>query len=200
MRLLILTILSLFSFVTAPAQGHKIGDVVSNFTLKSTDGKMVSLNDFKDEKGVILIFDCNTCPFSQAYNERIKELHIKYAKQGFPVIAINPNDPNISPGDSFEKMVSYAKKNKFPHYYLQDTEQEVARAFGATNTPHVFVLTNKDDAFKVAYIGAIDNNSKNATAATKHYVQDAVNALLQGDSPEVTSAKAIGCTIKWKRS
>jgi peroxiredoxin len=200
MRLLILTILSLFSCTMAPAQGHKVGDVVENFTLKSTNGEMVSLNDYKNEKGVILIFDCNTCPFSQAYNERIKELHSTYAKKGFPVIAINPNDAKVSPGDSFEKMVTYAKENEFPHSYLQDTDQTVARAFGATNTPHVFVLTNENNAFKVAYIGAIDNNSKDASAATKHYVQDAVDALLQGKNPDVTSAKAIGCTIKWKRS
>jgi thiol-disulfide isomerase/thioredoxin len=161
---------------------------------------MVSLSDYANEKGVILIFDCNTCPFSKGYNERIKALHRMYAEKGFPVVAVNPNDPAASPGDSFDKMVSYAREKDFPHTYLQDESQEVARAFGATNTPHVFVLDNDNGKFKVAYIGAIDNNPKDGAAATKHYVQDAVEALLDGNAPGVTSAKAIGCTIKWKRS
>ncbi len=180
--------------------GYEIGETVEGFTLKSTSGEMISLSDYNSEKGVILIFDCNTCPFSQGYNERIKALHRKYADQGFPVLAINPNDPQVSPGDSFDKMVAYATDKNFPHTYVQDTSQEVTRAFGATNTPHVFVLNNENGSFKVAYIGAIDNNSRDASAATEHYVEDAVEALLNGNEPPVTSAKAIGCSIKWKRS
>ncbi len=201
MRLLVLfTALLLVSFNSPERDGYEIGETVENFTLKSVSGEMVSLNDFKNENGVIVVFDCNTCPWSQGYNERIKALHRMYAGKGFPVIAINPNDPGASPGDSFEKMVAYAKEKDFPHTYLQDQSQEVARAFGATNTPHVFVLNNDQGEFKVAYIGAIDNNPRDGAAASKHFVQDAVNALLDGDDPEVTSAKAIGCTIKWKRS
>jgi peroxiredoxin len=200
MRLLIISVVSIFSFIMPQSDGYEIGDTVDNFTLKSVTGDKVSLQDFSNEKGVILIFDCNTCPFSQRYNDRIKALHAKFADKGFPVVAINPNDPKVSPGDSFEKMVSYAKDKNFSHYYLQDESQDVAKAFGATNTPHVFVLKNQQGNFSVAYIGAIDNNSQDASAATKHYVEDAVNSLIQGKSPSVTSAKAIGCTIKWKRS
>lgn len=197
---LLLTVFSLTAFDTFVRNGYEIGEKVDDFTLKSVSGDMVSLSDFSDEQGVILVFDCNTCPWSQGYNERIKALHRMYADKGFPVVAVNPNDPSASPGDSFDKMVAYARDKEFPHTYLQDESQEVARAFGATNTPHVFVLDNDNGDFRVAYIGAIDNNPRNGEAATKHYVQDAVDALLNNETPEVNSAKAIGCTIKWKRS
>ncbi len=198
--LLLIPVLFIFSFTATLKNGYEVGDTVNDFKLKSTSGNMVALSDFADQKGVILIFDCNTCPYSQGYNERIKALHVKYADKGFPVVAVNPNDPNVSPGDSYEKMVAYAKAKDFPHTYLQDVTQEVARAFGATNTPHTFVLRNVNGNFQVAYIGAIDNNPRSGKDATKHYVEEAVNAILKGESPEVTSAKAIGCTIKWKRS
>ncbi len=182
----------------ARPSGYEVGEIVEPFSLPSVNGDIVSLNDYTDEKGVILIFDCNTCPYSQAYRERIKELNKMYADEGFPVVAVNPNDPGKSPGDSYEAMVAYAKKHNYKHPYLQDTEQEVTRAFGATNTPHVFVLENKNGDFHVVYIGAIDNNTRDASAADRHYVQDAVNALLNGNEPAEVKTKAIGCSIKWK--
>ena len=189
-----------FFVITAagPISGYEVGDIVEPFTLKSVSGEMVSLSDYSGEKGVILIFDCNTCPYSQAYRERIKDLNEMYADKGFPVVAVNPNDPAQQPGDSFDAMVDYAKKHQYKHPYLQDTKQTVARAFGATNTPHVFVLKNEDGKFRVAYIGAIDNNTRDASAADKHYVQDAVDALIQGKVPAENKTKAIGCSIKWK--
>jgi glutathione peroxidase-family protein len=153
---------------------------------------MVSLADYKDAKGFIVIFDCNTCPYSKAYNERIQELNEKYAAKGFPVIAINANDGS---GDRFEDMVRVAKSKKLKYPYVFDETQKIAKAYGATNTPHVFVLTK---ALKVSYIGAIDDNARNAEAATKHYVEDAVDALLAGKPVTVTKTKAIGCGIKWK--
>lgn len=200
LKLKLLSILCLLTFFAGAdiTDGYKPGDTVKNFALKGVDGKTVSLADYKDEKGVILIFDCNTCPYSKAYLQRIKDLHTSYASKGFPVVAINPNDPGKSPGDSFDAMVAYADENGYEHAYLQDTEQTVAKAFGASNTPHVFVLERDGDDFKVAYIGAIDNNTKNASAADKKYVESAVDALLEGKQPETTKTKAIGCTIKWK--
>ncbi len=179
----------------APAKdGYEVGDKVADFKLKNVDGKMVSLADFKTAKGFIVMFDCNTCPVSKAYNERILALNKKYASQGFPVIAINPNDPSVSAGDSFEKMVDYAKKKGYDFPYLVDETQNVAKAFGATNTPHVFVLT-KD--LTVAYIGSIDN-SRDAGNVTKKYVEEAVDALLAGTEVPTPKTKAVGCTIKWK--
>jgi thiol-disulfide isomerase/thioredoxin len=161
---------------------------------------MIALSDYKSAKGAIVIFDCNTCPYSKAYNDRIIALHKKYAAKGFPVITINANDPQISPGDAYEEMVARAKKKNYDFPYLVDETQTVAKAFGATNTPHVFVLQKTGNDFKVAYIGTIDNNSRNASAATKKYVEDAVDALLGGQSVANPTTKAIGCTIKWKNS
>lgn len=190
----------LFVAGTTVKNGYEVGDAVADFKLKNVDGKTVSLSDYKDKKGVIVIFDCNTCPYSKAYNDRILALDSKYDSKGFPVVAINANDPGISPGDSFDKMVEYAKSKKYTFPYLIDESQQVARAFGATNTPHVFILKNEGNTFKVAYIGAIDNNSRDASAANEKYVEDAVEALLSGKEIPTTKTKAIGCTIKWKNA
>jgi peroxiredoxin len=175
--------------------GYEVGDTASDFKLKNVDGKMVSLADFKDAKGFIVVFDCNTCPYSKAYSERIIALNKKYASLGFPVIAINPNDPTISEGDSFDEMVKLAKKKNYDFPYLVDESQSVAKSFGATNTPHAFVLTKE---LKVAYIGAIDDSARKPEAATKKYVEEAVDALLAGKTVTTTKVKAIGCGIKWK--
>ena len=176
-------------------EGYEVGDIAADFTLKNVDGKMVSLGDFKSAKGFIVIFDCNTCPYSKAYSERIIALHKKYAPLEYQVIAINPNDPSKSQGDSFEEMVKVAKKKGYNFPYLADESQSVAKAFGATNTPHVFILT-KD--LKVSYIGAIDDNARNADAVSKKYVEDVVDAMIAGKPVPFTKTKAIGCSIKWK--
>ncbi len=193
-------LVALFLIPGNPIAGYQVGDTVESFSLPSVQGTDVALSDFNDQNGVILIFDCNTCPYSQAYRDRIKALHANYSGKGFPVIAINPNDPVRQPGDSFDKMKSYAAENGYKHHYLQDVDQSVTRAFGATNTPHVFVLENNSGKFVVRYIGAIDNNTRSAAAADKKYVEDAVNALLSDTTPEVSKTKAIGCSIKWKAS
>ncbi len=181
-------------------EGYKVGDTVGSFKLKNVDGKMVSLADYNNSKGVILIFDCNTCPYSKSYNDRIIGLHEKYSPKGLPVITINANDSQISPGDSFEEMVKRAKAKKYTFPYLLDESQDVARAFGATNTPHVFVLQKVGSDFKVAYIGAIDNNSRDSSAADKKYVEDAVDAILTGNKIPVNKTKAIGCSIKYRNA
>ncbi|MEM7109195.1 MAG: thioredoxin family protein [Bacteroidota bacterium] len=189
----------ILSFAGSPVNnGYKVGDKVEDFKLKGVDGKMMSLADHQEAQGFIVVFDCNTCPYSKAYLKRIKALNEKYADQGYPVVAINSNDPKRSPGDTFEEMVSYANENDYEHPYLYDADQTVAKRFGATNTPHVYVLNKDGGNLVVKYIGAIDNNSRDASAVDKRYVEDAVDALISGDKPAVTKTKAIGCTIKWK--
>jgi peroxiredoxin len=183
-----------FSFVT-PA-GYGVGDAVSDFKLKNIDGKMVSLSSF-DTKGVTVIFDCNTCPVSKAYNTRILALAKKY-KDTYPVVAINANDPGVSPGDSFDEMITYAKDKGYTFPYLVDETQNVAKAFGATNTPHVFVLTRTGKEFKVSYMGSIDDNTRNAADAKKKYLEEAIDELLAGKSVTTAKTKAVGCGIKWK--
>lgn len=201
MRVLKTTLLAATIFLSLAAlttSNYGLGDTVADFKLKNVDGKLVSLSDFKDAKGAIVIFDCNTCPFSKAYNERILALDAKYSSKGFPVVAINSNDPSVSPGDSYDDMVAHAKSKGYKFPYLFDETQDVAKAFGATNTPHVFVLKKEGNKFSVAYIGAIDNNARDAAAADKKYVEEAVDALMAGKKVENNKTKAIGCTIKWK--
>ena len=199
-HVMLMMVLVAATALTPKPTGYEVGDSVVDFKLKNVDGKMVALADFPNAKGFVVIFDCNTCPYSKVYNARIQELDKKFANQGFPVIAINPNDPSISRGDSFDEMVRIAKAKGYTFPYLIDETQSVAKAFGATNTPHVFVLNKKGSELEVAYIGAIDDNSKEANAVTKRYVEDAVNALLNGQPVTTTKTKAIGCGIKWKNA
>lgn len=198
LRMTSIALIAAIAFGFTVDKGYQPGDKVKDFTLKNVDGKMVSLSAFSGSKGVIVIFDCNTCPYSKAYNSRIIALNETFKPKGFPVVTINANDPSMSPGDSFEEMAAQAKKKKYSFPYLFDETQEVARDFGATNTPHVFVLQKEGDGFKVAYIGAIDNNSRDASAADKKYVEDAVNALLTGKPVPTEKTKAIGCGIKYR--
>jgi peroxiredoxin len=197
---LFILIALMVALVSAKPLKYEIGDAVMDFKLKNIDGKTVALSDYKTSKGAIIIFDCNTCPYSKAYNDRIIALNKKYSSVGFPVVAINANDPQISPGDSFEEMAAYAKRKKYDFPYLVDETQEVARAFGATNTPHVFVLQRDGKDFKVAYIGTVDNNSRDASAVSKKYVEEAVDALLAGQPVSTKATKAIGCSIKWRNT
>lgn len=199
MKKLFVALAVLVAFVAAKLpDGYKIGDKARDFKLKNVDGKMVSLSDYKDVKGYIVVFTCNHCPFAKAYESRILDLNKMYASKGFPVIAINPNDKSKEPDDSFENMVAKAKEKGYTFPYLYDESQEIAKAYGATRTPHVYVLSKNGKDLTVEYIGAIDNNADDAKAATKKYVEDAVNSLLAGKKPETAFTKAIGCTIKWK--
>lgn len=175
--------------------GFNIGDKATDFKLKNVDGAMISMAHYKDAKGFIVVFTCNTCPFSKMYEKRIDQLNQKYQSKGYPVLAINSNDVTKQPGDSFDEMVKRAEEKEYSFPYLYDESQAVATAYGATRTPHVYVLTK---SLKVSYIGAIDNNHKDADAVTEKYVEDAVDNLLEGKAVKTTSTKAIGCTIKWK--
>lgn len=177
--------------------GYSIGDKARDFKLKNVDGSFVSMAATSNAKGFIVIFTCNTCPYSVAYEDRIIALHNKYAEKGYPVITINPNDPIVQSGDSFENMQIRADKKAFPYPYLFDSTQEITLTYGATNTPHVYILERVNKDLIVRYIGAIDNNSRNASLATKKYVESVVESLLGGKTIETTKTKAIGCGIKW---
>jgi peroxiredoxin len=180
--------------------GYKVGDVVQDFKLKNIDGKMVSLADKKDAKGFIIAFTCNTCPVAKSYESRIVALNEQFATKGYPVIAIQSNDAQRSPGDSYEAMQQRSKAKNYSFPYLYDESQTVAHAFGASNTPHMFVVKRDGNQYRVAYIGAIDNNQRDAAAADKKYVEEAVNELLAGKPVTTTSARAVGCGIKWKEA
>ncbi|OIQ36192.1 MAG: thioredoxin family protein [Crocinitomix sp. MedPE-SWsnd] len=178
--------------------GYAIGDMATDFSLMNVDDQMVSLADYEEAKGYIVIFTCNHCPFSVAYEDRIIDLDEKYKAQGFPVIAINPNDPEENADDSFELMKVRAEEKGFTFPYLFDDGQEIYPQYGATKTPHVFVLEKTAEGNQVAYIGAIDDNTNEPENVTVKYVEDAVDALLNGEQPSVTETVAIGCSIKTK--
>lgn len=198
-------ILSAILFLTVSVQvysqrpiktGYKIGDIATDFRLKNVDNKMVSLSDYKGSKGFIVIFTCNHCPFAKAYQDRIIALDRKYAPLGYPVIAINPNDPKLEPIDSFEEMQQRAKEKGFTFPYLFDDGQKIYPQYGATKTPHVFVLNKENGKNIVRYIGAIDDNYANANDVTNKYVEAAIDALLVGKPIAQATTVAIGCGIK----
>lgn len=195
-QILSLTAAMLFAFTAFAQDGYKVGDYAEDFSLKNTDGKMVSMADFPDAKGFIVIFTCNHCPYSKLYEDRIIALDKKFKKKGYPVIAINPNDPEIEPDDSYEKMIIRAEEKGFTFPYLFDEGQKVFPKYGATRTPHVFLLNKEDDKLKVAYIGAIDDNAKKPKEVKNAYLANAVRAVMKGDTPDPTVTKAIGCSIK----
>ncbi|MGD1842629.1 MAG: thioredoxin family protein [Thermonemataceae bacterium] len=194
----LLCLLLISTSATLLEEGYQPGDKARDFNLKNIDDKMVSLKDFPDAKGFIVIFTCNHCPFSKMYEDRIIALDAAYKEKGYPVIAINPNDPVKQPEDSFDKMIVRAKDKGFTFPYLFDETQEIAKTYGATNTPHTFVLEKESNDLIVRYIGAIDNNAKAANEVSTKYVESAVDALLADKEIEKKRAKAIGCTIKWK--
>ncbi|TXE11131.1 thioredoxin family protein [Seonamhaeicola algicola] len=176
--------------------GYKIGDIAEDFSLKNIDGKKVSLSNYKDAKGFIITFTCNTCPYAVMYEDRIVALDKKYAPKGYPVIAIMPNNTSVVPGDNLQAMKQRAAEKGFTFPYLIDENQDVYPKFGATKTPHVFVLKKTGIGNIVKYIGAIDDNYKNAKAVTTKYVENAVDALINGNEVPEKETKAIGCTIK----
>ena len=181
---------------TSVQKGYKIGDSATGFKLKNVDNKMVSLSDYNDAKGFIVIFTCNHCPYAKAYETRIIGLNHKYASKGYPVIAINPNDPKVEPQDSFEGMQQRAKEKGFTFPYLFDEGQKIYPQYGAIRTPHVFVLQKENGKNIVRYIGAIDDNYADASDVSHKYVEDAVDALLSNKPVVLASTVAIGCSIK----
>jgi peroxiredoxin len=194
LKLLLFTIL--LATAISAQNGYDIGALAADFNLENIDGSFVSLSDFSESKGFIVVFTCNTCPYAVAYEDRIEALNKKYAKKGYPVIAIMPNNTEIKPGDSLDAMRKRANKKGFTFPYLIDREQAVFPQYGATKTPHVYVLQKNNEMLIVRYIGAIDDNYKDANKVVLKYVEDAVDALLMNRKVPVSKTRAIGCSIK----
>ena len=194
LKLLLFTVL--LATAISAQNGYDIGALAADFNLENIDGSFVSLSDFNESKGFIVVFTCNTCPYAVAYEDRIEALNKKYAKKGYPVIAIMPNNTEIKPGDSLDAMKKRANKKCFTFPYLIDREQAVFPQYGATKTPHVYVLQKNNEMHIVRYIGAIDDNYKDADKVVLKYVEDAVDALLMNRQVPVSKTRAIGCSIK----
>jgi len=187
--------LAALAIEAAGASALEIGEKGTDFTLAGTDGRVYSLATLKEAKVVTVVFTCNHCPVAQAYESRLIDIAKNYKDKGVAVVAISSNDPESVPQDSFENMLRQAKAKKYPHPYLFDPDQTVAKAYGATCTPHVFVL---DKERNLAYKGAVDDND-NARGVKEHWLKDALDALLAGKAPERAATKERGCSIKWKR-
>ncbi|RMA56790.1 thioredoxin family protein [Ulvibacter antarcticus] len=180
----------------AAAEGYAIGDLATDFKLLNVDGKMVSLSDYKSAKGFIVIFTCNTCPYAVASEDRIIALDQEFKDKGFPVIAINPNNPSVQPDDTYELMKEKAKDKGFTFPYLFDAKDKVYAKYGASKTPHVYLLQKEEAGNVVKYIGAIDDNVRSASLAKERFLANAINELLDGKPVSLKETKAIGCSIK----
>lgn len=188
------------SALSMNAQPIAVGSGAPDFSLKNIDGTTVSLSDYVNEKGVMVIFSCNPCPYVKAYEDRMIALHNEFAPQGVPVVYINANDPMQSPADSPKEMKKRAEDKNFPFPYLVDEGQKVYPAYGATRTPELFLLKNEGDGrFVVVYTGTVDDNYRDVAAVTVPYAANAVRALLAGNTPDPATTVAIGCGIKAKK-
>jgi len=177
-------------------EGLKVGDKAPDFSLMSTEDRKVSLANFENAKGYIVIFSCNHCPWVVKYEDRMIDLHNKYAAMGYPVIAINPNDPEVQPEDSFANMKKRVQEKNFPFTYLIDEGQKIFPLYGATRTPQVYLL---DVDRTVKYIGAIDDNAEDSSKVETKYLENAIAALQKGQDPDPSMTKAVGCSIKVKK-
>jgi thiol-disulfide isomerase/thioredoxin len=200
--------LVLAAAMIAPAAQEKIetleiGATAPDFELKGIDGKMHSLDDYKDAKVLMIVFTANHCPTAQAYEERIKKIVDDYKGKGVTVVAISSNDPQAlrlnemgytDVGDTFEDMKIRAEHKKFNFPYLYDGDtQEVAKAYGPTATPHVFIF---DADRKLRYVGRIDN-AENPKNVKTHDARDALAAVLAGKPVSEPVTRAFGCSMKW---
>lgn len=183
----------------APQKGYQIGDNIKDFNLENIDGKNVSLADYPNAKGFIIVFTCNTCPYAKAYESRIVELDNKFSSKGFQLIAINPNDIIQKPDDDLEGMKKKSNEQNFNFPYLKDETQQVARDFGARKTPHTFVLHKEDENIILKYIGAIDDSPNDPEDVSEMYVANAVNELLSDEKVTMPEKRSIGCSIKWSK-
>jgi len=193
-----LIILLLTLRVSLCAQTVHVGNAVAGFTLKNVDGKVVSLGDYPKAKGFIIVFTCNHCPFAKLYTQRLNELACQYGPLGFVLLAINSSDNVLLESESFGKMVEQSRNQHFAFPYLQDAQQIVARAFGASRTPQAFVLLKENNKLIIKYEGAIDDNGAEPGNVVHRYVADAINNLLNGKPVAIAETKSVGCAIKFK--
>lgn len=192
-----LVVAVILGVVASAAAAIELGDPAPATTVKMKDvsGRMLSIADVQGTKGTMVMFSCNACPWVKAWETRIAELGNKAPEMGIGVIVINPNDPAKVAEDSYEVMQERAKERGFKFPYVVDDTSGVAKAFGATRTPEVFLF---DAAGKLVYHGAIDDNAREPEKVEKRYLADAMQAVVAGTPVPVAASKALGCTIKWR--
>ena len=172
---------------------------VNDFSLLNVDGKSVSLNDYHNAKGFIIIFTCNHCPFAKLYPDRMNQLNERYKSFGIPLLAISSTDTLVYEEDNYSHMIEKSSKEKFNFPYLLDGDQNVAKDFGASKTPHAFVIWREKDHFTVKYSGTIDDNGAEPDKVKNQYVVKAVDALLASKEVDIKETKSIGCQIHFRK-
>lgn len=190
-------LLVIFALILCSATFIDKSNIISNFKLKSaTTNKWVSLSDYKEAKGFIVIFTCNKCPMAKFYSQRLNQMDAKYKKMGVPLLAINSMDTLAYADESFKLMQKKIKKEQLTFPYLQDKKQNVAKEFKATHTPQAFVIwKNKSGKFVIKYQGAIDDNAGEPEKAKHHFLTDAVEELLQNKEVTTSKSESFGCRI-----
>ena len=175
----------------------EIGSTMPLKDLKLADisGKNITLANAKGDVGTLVVFSCNTCPWVIRWEDRYVSLANTYAQKGIGMIAVNSNAARFGGEDSLEEMLEHAKNNGYNFPYAQDPESELASAFGATKTPHIYLFDGDD---KLVYRGAIDDNAKNAKKVDVPFLANAIDALLAGNPINPQTTKALGCSIKFK--
>lgn len=163
--------------------------------MKNVDGKDLDLKSISQAAGTLVVFTCNHCPFAKKWESRIVEIGNEFAAKGVGVVAINANDPKVNADDSFESMQSRAKEKGMAFPYVVDATSDVARAFGATRTPEVFLF---DKSGKLVYHGAVDDSADDAGKVENAYLKQALEAVVKGAEVSVKETKSIGCTIKFR--
>lgn len=182
------------AILIAASQAFGEGIPAKDTKMKNVDGKEVSIADVAGTKGTLVIFSCNHCPYAKAWEGRIAALGNEYREKGVGVIVINSNDPATFAEDSFEEMQKRAAKLGLKFPYAVDATSDIARAFKATKTPECFLF---DAAGKLAYHGAVDDNKK-GDDVEKHYLRDALAALVAGQEIPTKETKFVGCSIKFR--
>jgi peroxiredoxin len=192
-------ILLILAFVIINTAFAPQKQLVNDFSLMNIDGKKVSLANYKNAKGFIIVFTCNHCPFAKLYPPRLNELNNRYEPLGVPLIAISSTDTMMYEEDTYPNMVTKARNEKFNFPYLFDEMQTVAKNFKAQKTPHAFVIWKENNNWVVKYNGAIDDNGMEPKQVSQQYVADAVNALLNGKPILTKETKSIGCQIAFRK-
>jgi peroxiredoxin len=164
------------------------------FDLPGVDGRNHSLGDYADAPILAIVWSCNHCPYVQGWEGRMKAIQRDYADRGFRLVAINSNDTDRYPADSFDEMKARAEAEGFNFDYLYDEDQSVAHAYGPERTPEVYLL---DEQRRLVYHGAIDDN-RDEESVTRHHLREAIDALLEGRDPSVRETPPVGCSIKWR--
>lgn len=196
-RHLVLTALALLVAAPALAGGLSLGDKapMADAKMKNIDGKMVSIGTSAGEKGTLVVFTCNSCPWVKAWEERMVAIGNEYTEKGIGVVFVNSNDPSKKDEDGFDVMQARAEEYGMQFAYAVDATSDVARAFGATRTPEAFLF---DADGELVYHGTIDDNAQKPKEVSKTYLRDALDAVVAGNEVPTAETKALGCTIKFR--